>query len=640
MGFKELEMALITMRNIRWGLGGAPLIEDASFQIEPGQRICLLGRNGVGKSTLLKLIEGVMDADSGDVWRKQGLTISALKQDVPVESNGTVFEMVAKGLGELGRTLAEHHRLASTADSAGKPEVALRMEKLQQRLDARDGWPLSQQIGQTLSRIGIDPNLQFDNLSAGMKRRALFCRAIAGNPDLLLLDEPTNHLDIETIVQIEQYILRHVKTVLFVSHDRAFAQRLANRVLELDRGRLTSYASDYKTYLKRSRADEQSEQKRQQRFDKKLSQEEAWIRQGIKARRTRNEGRVRALMKMRRAYRERRQTVGNVRLQIQEAERTGKMVIEAKAINYAYGGKPYISDLSTVIMRGDKIGLIGPNGVGKSTLLKIFLKQIAPDSGSVRHGTKLQVAYFDQLRDRLEPNKSVVQNIGEGNDFIIFNNRKRHVISYLQDFLFTPDRCRTPVHILSGGEKNRLLLAKLFAKPANVLVLDEPTNDLDVETLELLEELLLEYSGTLLLVSHDRAFLNNVATGTLAFEGNGLIRTYPGGYDDWLEQRSSAKPSRKNENQTKPKPKTKLAPKKPHKLGYKEQRELEALPQRIETLEAEQRMLYETVSDPDFYKNEKAKITAIRTRLETVETEIALAYDRWESLEQYNKSSP
>lgn len=633
-------MALVTMRNIRWGLGGTPLIEDASFQIEPGQRICLLGRNGVGKSTLLKLIEGVLDADSGDVWRKQGLTISALKQDVPVESDGTVFEVVAKGLGELGRTLAEHHRLASTADPASDREAALKMEMLQQRLDAHDGWPLSQQIGQTLSRIGIDPNLQFDNLSAGMKRRALFCRAIAGTPDLLLLDEPTNHLDIETIVQIEEYILRHVKTVLFVSHDRAFAQRLANRILELDRGRLSSYACDYKTYLKRSSADEQSDQKRQQRFDKKLSQEEAWIRQGIKARRTRNQGRVRVLLKMRRAYRERRQMVGNVRLQIQEAERTGKIVIEANAINYAYGGKPYISDLSTVIMRGDKIGLIGPNGVGKSTLLKIFLKQIAPDSGSVRHGTKLQVAYFDQLRNQLEPDKSVVQNIGEGNDFIVFNNRKRHVISYLQDFLFAPDRCRTPVHILSGGEKNRLLLAKLFAKPANVLVLDEPTNDLDVETLELLEELLLEYSGTLLLVSHDRALLNNVATGTLAFEGNGLIRAYPGGYDDWLEQRSIPKPSRKNENQTKPKPKTKLAPQRPHKLGYKEQRELEVLPQRIETLEAEQQMLYETVSDPDFYKNEKANITAIRSRLETVETEIALAYDRWEFLEQYRKSSP
>lgn len=632
-------MALITTRNISWGLGGAPLIENASFQIEPGQRICLLGRNGVGKSTLLKLIEGILDADSGDIWRKQGLTISALKQEVPVESNGTVFDVVANGLGGLGRTLAEHHRLALAAESSSDLEVALKIEKLQQRLDAHDGWPLSQQIDQALSRIGIAPSLQFNYLSAGMKRRALFCRAIAGNPDLLLLDEPTNHLDIETIEQIEQYILRHVKTVLFVSHDRAFAQRLANCVFELDRGRLSSYACGYDTYLKRRRADEQSEEKQQQRFDKKLSQEEAWIRQGIKARRTRNEGRVQALLKMRQAYRERRQTVGNVRLQIQEAERTGKMIIDAKAVNYAHDGKPYISDLSTVIMRGDKIGLIGPNGVGKSTLLKIFLKQIAPDSGSVRHGTKLQVAYFDQLRDQLEPNKSVVQNIGEGNDFIVFNNRKRHVISYLQDFLFTPDRCRTPVHILSGGEKNRLLLAKLFAKPANVLVLDEPTNDLDVETLELLEELLMEYSGTLLLVSHDRAFLNNVVTGTLAFEGNGLIRAYPGGYDDWIEQRPTSDPSLKNNHPNKPKPKPQLAPKRSRKLGYKEQRELEALPQRIEALEAEQQMLYETVSDPDFYKNETADITAIRSRLDAVTSEIALAYDRWEALDQIGKSS-
>jgi ATP-binding cassette subfamily F protein uup len=632
-------MALITLRNIGWGLGGAPLIEDASLQIEPGQRICLLGRNGVGKSTLLKLIEGVLDADGGDIWRQQGLTISALKQEVPTEPDGTVFEVVAKGLGELGRTLAEHHRLASAADSAGKPEVTLRMEKLQQRLDAHDGWPLSQQIHQALSRIGIDPDLKFDNLSAGMKRRTLFCRAIAGTPDLLLLDEPTNHLDIETIEQIEDYILRHIKTVLFVSHDRAFVQRMANRILELDRGRLNAYACDYKTYLTRSRSDRQSEEKRQQRFDQKLSQEEAWIRQGIKARRARNEGRVRALIKMRQAYRERRKRLGNARLQIQEAERTGKMVIEAKAVHYAYDGKPYISDLSTVIMRGDKIGLIGPNGSGKSTLLKILLKQMAPHSGSVRHGTKLQVAYFDQLRQQLEPDKSVVQNIGEGNDFIVFNNRKRHVIAYLNDFLFTPDRCRTPVHILSGGEKNRLLLAKLFARPANLLVLDEPTNDLDVETLELLEELLLEYCGTLLLVSHDRAFLNNVVTATLAFEGNGRIRSYPGGYDDWLEQRPKPEPSLKNETPPKLKAKPQAVPRKPLKLSYKEQRELEALPQRIEALEGEQQALYDAASDPSFYKKQTVEIAAIRSRLETVETEIALAYDRWELLERHGKSS-
>ncbi len=633
-------MALITMQNISWGLGGAPLIEDASFQIEPGQRICLLGRNGVGKSTLLSLIEGAIPADSGDVWRKQGLTISALKQDVPGGRDGTVFEVVAKGFGDPGRTLAECHRLTLTAEPAADAELMRRMEKLQQRLDAQDGWLLSQQIDQTLSLMGIDPHLQFNNMSAGMKRRVLFCRAVAAKPDLLLLDEPTNHLDIETIKRIEDYILRHVKTVLFVSHDRVFVQRLATRILELDRGRLRSYACDYTTYLKRRRACEQGEEKQQWRFDKKLSQEEAWIRQGIKARRTRDEGRVKALMKMRQAYLERRQAIGNVRLQIQEAERTGKMVIEAKAVNYAYAGKPYITDLSTVIMRGDKIGLIGPNGVGKTTLLKILLKQIEPDSGRVRHGTKLRVAYFDQLRHQLEPDKSVIQNIGEGNDFIVFNNRKRHVISYLQDFLFTPDRCRTPVHILSGGEKNRLLLAKLFAKPANVLILDEPTNDLDVETLELLEELLLEYTGTLLLVSHDRAFLNNVVTGTLAFEGNGLIRAYPGGYDDWLEQGSKPEPSLKNKKQAKPKRKTTAALKKSRKLSYKEQRELEALPHRIETLEAEQQKLYDAVSDTDFYQKEKAEIAAIRSQLDTMQSKIDLAYERWESLDRIGKSSP
>jgi ATP-binding cassette subfamily F protein uup len=627
-------MALITMQNICWGLGEAPLIEDASFQIEPGQRICLLGRNGAGKSTLLKLIEGVLDADSGDLWRQQGLTVSALRQELPAETGGTVFEVAAKGCGELGRTLAAHHRLASTADHSDDPEAVLKLEKLRQRLDVHDGWPLSQQIHQALSQIGIDPNLQFEHLSAGMKRRALFGRAIAGNPDLLLLDEPTNHLDIETIVTIEAYILRYVKTVLFVSHDRAFVQRLANRVLELDRGRLNAYACDYKTYLKRSLADKNSDQKQQQRFDKKLSQEEAWIRQGVKARRARNEGRVRALIKMRQAYRQRRQTVGNVRLQIQQAERTGKMVIEANAIHHAYDGKPYISGLSTVIMRGDKIGLIGPNGSGKSTLLKILLKQMAPDRGNVRHGTQLQVAYFDQLRHQLEPDKSVAQNIAEGNDFIVFNNRKRHVISYLNDFLFTPERCRTPVHILSGGETNRLLLAKLFTRPANLLVLDEPTNDLDVETLELLEELLLEYSGTLLLVSHDRQFLNNVVTATLAFEGNGLIRAYPGGYDDWLEQRPQPEAPPKNKKPIDPRPETKAVPGKPRKLSYNEQRELEALPNRIETMESERQALFDTVSDPDFYKKQKDDIAAIRSRLQTLEREIALAYDRWEVLER------
>lgn len=630
-------MALITLRNVSWGLGGAPLIYKASFQIEEGERICLLGRNGTGKSTLLKILDGSLPPDSGDIWRQQGVSISALDQEVPGDTEGTVFEVVARGLGEMGRVLADHHRLCATSETAHSLELSKKIETLQHQLDAHQGWDLSQQVDQALSRMGLDPALDFRTLSAGMKRRALFCRTMARKPDLLLLDEPTNHLDIDTIIWMEAYIQRHVKTVLFVSHDRAFAQRIANQVMELERGRLTSYACDYPTYLKRKRADEQSEQKQERRFDKKLSQEEAWIRQGIKARRTRNEGRVRALKKMRAAYLERRRKIGNVRLQTQQAQRTGKLVIEAKSVSYAYGGHPYIRELSTVVMRGDKIGLIGPNGTGKSTLLKILLKEITPDIGSVRHGTKLQVAYFDQLRTQLDEDKTVSENIGEGNDFIIFNGAKRHIISYLQDFLFPPERCRTPVHILSGGEKNRLLLAKLFAKPANVLVMDEPTNDLDVETLELLEELLLNYDGTLLLVSHDRAFLNNVVTGTLAFEGEGVIGEYPGGYDDWIDQRPEPKPEAPKERSTKPaRPKPKTA--KARKLGYMEKRELEALPKKIEDLETEQQQLFSAVSDPEFYKKPKTQMSGLQSRLEAVEAEIADAYERWETLENKNKS--
>jgi ATP-binding cassette subfamily F protein uup len=432
---------------------------------------------------------------------------------------------------------------------------------------------------------------------------------------------------------MEAYILRHVKTVIFVSHDRTFVQRLANRIMELDRGRLTSYTCDYPAFIKRRQAHLQSEERQEQRFNRKLSKEETWIRQGIKARRTRNEGRVRALMAMRRAYRDRRRKIGHANLQLQEVERTGKLAIEAQGINYAHQGKVYIRDLSTVIMRGDKVGLIGPNGVGKSTLLKILLKTIEPDRGRVRHGTNLQVAYFDQLRAQLDEGKSVSENIAEGNDFIIFNNTKRHVISYLQDFLFSPERCRTPVHILSGGEKNRLMLAKLFAKPANVLVMDEPTNDLDVETLELLEELLLDYTGTLLLVTHDRAFLNHVVTSTLAFESDGVIREYPGGYDDWLDQRPQPDEEPNGESSAskpaQPKPKRD----KPRKLGYMEQRELEALPQQIETLETRQQELFSIVSDPDFYKRDKTEMVSLQAELQEVENKITSAYERWEALD-------
>jgi ATP-binding cassette subfamily F protein uup len=446
------------------------------------------------------------------------------------------------------------------------------------------------------------------------------------------LDEPTNHLDIDTIIWMESFILRHVKTLLFITHDRVFLKKIATRIIELDRGRIVSYGCDYDTYLKRRQAALEVEETQNGLFDKKLSQEETWIRKGIKARRTRNEGRVRRLQKMRSAYQDRRRKIGNVKLRAQEADRTGKLVVEAKAVTFSYGRTPMIQDFSTVIMRGDKVGFIGPNGVGKTTLLSILLKTLRPETGSVRHGTNLQVAYFDQLRGQLDEQKSVRENIVAGNDFIIFNGQKRHVISHLQDFLFSPERCRTPVRVLSGGEKNRLMLAKLFTKPANVLVLDEPTNDLDAETLELLEELIFEYTGTLLLVSHDRAFLNNVVTSTIVFEGNGQVAEYTGGYDDWLRQRpepASETTEKTTRKKAQPKPKARTS----KKMGYMQQREMQELPQKIEALETEQKELFAIVSDPMFYKKEKDEIVRINSDLARVEADIEKAYLRWEALE-------
>jgi ATP-binding cassette subfamily F protein uup len=579
------------MRDVCWGFGGTPLLYNVNLQIEKGQRICLLGRNGVGKSSLLKLLCSTILPDSGDIWRQQGITISDMEQEVPSVSDGTIFEVVALGLGEKGKA-----------------------------------------IENALSRTGLDPEKRFTDLSAGMKRRTLFARALAREPDLLLLDEPTNHLDIDAIIWMEEYILRHVKTLLFITHDRAFLKRIATRILELDRGRLTSYDCGYDTYLKRREAAFEAEEQQNRVFDKKLSREEAWIRQGVKARRTRNEGRVRALQNLRAEALARRAKTGNVRLELQKAERSGRLVIEAEEINHSYGQTPIVRDFSTTIMRGDKVGIIGPNGSGKTTLLSILLKEITPDKGSVRHGTQLQVAYFDQLRAQLDEQKTAVQNIGEGNDFIIFNGQKRHVISHLQDFLFSPDRCRLPVHVLSGGERNRLLLARLFAKPANVLVLDEPTNDLDAETLELLEELLLDYKGTLLLVSHDRAFLNNVVTSTIVFEGRGLVTEYAGGYDDWLLQRAKSAetpPEKKEVKKVRPY----SLPAKPRKLGFKESLELSELPRRIDELESEQKALHAAMSDPFFYKKSREEIAALQKRLTEVEQGIEANYLRWEILE-------
>ena len=626
-------MALIGMRNVCWGFGEPPLLENVTFQIGKGERVSLVGRNGVGKSTLLKLLGGEMLPDSGDIWRQQGISVAALEQDVPAGFDGTIFDVVAEGLGETGRALAEHSRICRHIGTGENAQLAKRRDELQHMLDAGDEWALLTRVENILSRTRLDPESRFTELSAGLKRRTLFARALARKPDILLLDEPTNHLDIDTIIWMEAFILRRVKTLLFITHDRTFLKAIASRIIELDRGRLVSYDCDYTTYLKRRQAALEIEETQNRVFDKKLSQEETWIRKGIKARRTRNEGRVRSLQKMRAAYQDRRRIIGNVKLQVQEAERTGKLVIEARAVSLSYGPTPIVRDFSTVIMRGDKVGIIGPNGVGKTTLLNILLKTARPETGRVRHGTNLQVVYFDQLRTQLDEQKTVRDNIVSGNDFIVFNGQKRHVISHLQDFLFSPQRCRTPVRVLSGGEKNRLMLAKLFTQPANVLVLDEPTNDLDAETLELLEELLFEYQGTLLLVSHDRSFLNNVVTSTIVFEGNGRVAEYPGGYDDWLSQGTQPAtervPGKNGRKKVRPKPQARPS----RKLGYMQKREMQDLPQKIEALESEQKKLFTILSDPLFYKKEKDEIAGIRSDLDRVEREIETAYRRWEELD-------
>ena len=581
------------LREVSWGFTEPPLLENVTLQVEKGQKIGVLGRNGVGKSTLLRLLSGNLLPDKGEVWRQQGLRVAAMEQEVPADFSGSVLDAVMRGNETTSRWQAER----------------------------------------VLSHVGIDPSLYFTDLSAGMKRQTLFCRAMAGEPEVLLLDEPTNHLDIGTILWMEEYIDRNVKTLIFITHDRAFLKRVANRIVEIDRGHLISYDTDYQSYLEKREALLDAEAHRDRVFDKKLSQEEAWIRQGIKARRTRNEGRVRALEALREVRNARRRQIQNPHLMLQEAERSGKLVIEAKSITHHYDNTAIIKEFSTVVLRGDKVGIIGPNGAGKTTLLKLLLKEIQPDTGSVRHGTHLQTAYFDQLRAGLDEEKSVRDNIAEGNDFITYNGEKRHVIGYLQDFLFSPERCRTPVKVLSGGEKNRLMLAKLFTRPANVLVMDEPTNDLDTETLDLLEQVLSAYPGTLLMVSHDRAFLNSVVTSTIVFEGDGRVVEYAGGYDDWLLQRPSAKTPDMPKPQNPPKEKTPAAKEKPRKLGYKEKRELETLPQQIEILETERERLFSELSNPLFYRKEKDEIQRIRGRLEAVEREIATGYARWERLE-------
>ena len=634
-------MALLSLRNILLSFSHPPLLEGVSLSLEDGERLCLIGRNGEGKSTLLKLIEGRIPPDDGERVLRRGARIASLEQEIPRGLGGTVYSVVADGLGDIASLLKDFHS-ASAALATDASETALnRLDRAQQALEAADGWQLEQTVEEVLSRMQLDPDADFTRLSGGMKRRVLLARALAGGPDLLLLDEPTNHLDIESIQWLEEFLLAWKGALIFITHDRGFLRRLATRVVELDRGSLTSFPGSYEEYLKRRAEQDNAEALANARFDKQLAQEEAWIRQGIKARRTRNEGRVRRLKEMRNLFSERRRRQGNARLRLNSAERSGKLVCEAVEVSYAWAGEPIVRDFSTTILRGDRVGIIGPNGCGKSTLLNLILGRLQPDSGSIELGTRLEIAYFDQLREQLDPAKSVIDNVAGGSDKVEIDGKSKHVISYLGDFLFPPARCRQPVEALSGGERNRLLLARLFTRPFNVLVLDEPTNDLDLETLELLEELLFEFEGTLLLVSHDRDFLDNVVTSTLVFEGDGRISEYVGGYSDWLHQRSGRPafaPRTPGAGEERPGKKPDApredAPVRPKKRSYKDQRELDMLPDRIEVLEREIADLQQQLADPRVFEEKGAEgLSALGARLDQLEQELEDCFTRWEALE-------
>ncbi|MEQ8213986.1 MAG: ATP-binding cassette domain-containing protein [Smithellaceae bacterium] len=627
-------MRLIWLNNVSVSFGGPLLLSDVTLQIESGERIGLLGRNGSGKSTLLRVLAGGIVPDAGEIIKSGNIRVSLLPQDVPDDLSGSVYDIVAAGSPDNIELLQEYHHLTSLIATNGDDNELLdKLELIEHRLESSGAWNHHLRVEKIISRMGLDENAEFQALSAGMRRRVFMARTLAGEPDVLLLDEPTNHLDIGTIVWLEDFLLGYNKTIIFVTHDRAFLQKLALRIVEIDRGKLISYNCNYRTYLERRQTLLNAEEKQWHAFDKKLAKEEAWIRQGIKARRTRNEGRVRCLLQMRRERAQRQTQTGLARLAIQEAERSGRLVVEAADIGFAYESKEIIKAFSTVIIRGDKVGIIGPNGSGKTTLLKILLGQLMPQRGRIRQGTGLQVAYFDQLRTELEEDKTLKDNVAGGNDTVFINGSPRHIVGYLQDFLFPPAQIMAPVNSLSGGERNRLMLAKLFALPSNVLVLDEPTNDLDAETLELLEDRLMEYNGTILLVSHDREFLNNVVTSTIAFEGEGRLEEYVGGYDDWVAQRTvQTKPARLKVREEKPK--KEKPPLEKRRLSYKERLELQELPPKIEALEKEKRDLTAMLSSPSFYADkDAAKIRTAGDRLASLDAELAIVYNRWDELE-------
>ncbi len=662
-------MAQIWVNDVSISLGGPPLLAGATLAIQPGERIGLVGRNGAGKTTLLRLLNGDIVPDSGEIVRSSGARVGLLPQDVPDAFPGSVFDVVASGGAHHLDLLHQYHTLTTQLARGGQggPSDLLRdLERVQHLLEASGAWHFHQRVETVIGWTNLDENAEFDTLSAGTKRRAFLARALANEPDVLLLDEPTNHLDIDSIVWLEDFLLRFARTLVFVTHDRAFLQRMATRIVEIDRGRLLSFDCSYDTYLERRQALWDAEEKTWQDFDKKLAKEEVWIRQGIKARRTRNEGRARALEQLRLEREQRRERMGDPRIAIQEATRSGRLVVEADRISFAYSGaaawrsgaqeagRPILTHFSTTIIRGDRVGIFGPNGAGKTTLLKLLLGELKPQKGRVRLGANLEIAYFDQLRATLDDNRSLRDSIADGGQIIPVGKGNRHVVGYLQDFLFSPDQIQGPVRLLSGGERNRLLLAKLFATPSNVLVLDEPTNDLDMETLALLEERLLAYTGTILLVSHDRAFLNNVVTSALVFDGDGQLREYAGGYDDWRRETAERREprgvaARPRASDTPDSPRGAGKPGDPAKTGrpdagrprpatrkltYKESRELEALPPRIEALEQERAEMAAAISSPEFYTGgDMTRVMEAHARLEELQLELDGAYLRWEELE-------
>lgn len=630
-------MPLLRLTNISIAYGTHALLENADFQLDAGERVGLLGRNGEGKSTLMKIIAGSVHADHGEIWRQPELKLAWLEQAPELPDEATIYDAVAGGLGELGQWITRYHTLSSAmAHDDGK--ALQELGDLQHKLEAHNGWHFQQRVETTLSKLDLPGELKINGLSGGWKRRVALARALVIEPEVLLLDEPTNHLDFESILWLEEQVLNFQGAVLFVTHDRSFLQKLATRIIDLDRGKLVSWQGSYDDYLRRKAAALEDEANQNAEFDKKLAEEEVWIRQGIKARRTRNEGRVRALERLRNERAQRRNAQGTSKLALERGDASGKKVIEVNDISFAYQNRQVISHFSTLIQRGDKIGLIGPNGAGKSTLLKLLLKQLEPDSGTVEQGTRLEIAYFDQLRDQLDPEMTVADTVADGNDFVEIAGSKRHVMSYLADFLFAPARARSPVKSLSGGEKNRLLLARLFTKPANLIVMDEPTNDLDLETLELLEEKLVNYDGTLLLVSHDRAFLDNVVTSVFVLDGTGRVDEFVGGYTDWMnhcQQTKQAEAAKKATavKQEKPAANTAERPATKKKLSYKEQQELDRLPDLIDELEARQAELNQQINGADFYKNDKETIAKALSELEKTTAQLEQVYQRWDELE-------